>query len=164
MPDVTVILLIVDLVSHIIYFANISVFPYYYVCWRMYGGREIRKRKKKRKLWEIIFIIINIKRFRFLGNLTRTKSAALIKRSFFPAIWLAVENLLRNRFERWAPFWLRFESSIFWACKVQRFLRESKPALGYIYVKWNYIFQCRAFKLPEMNSNGLSDRSETHFG
>ena len=46
------------------------------------------------------------------------------KRSLFPAFWLAVENLLRNRLERWAPFLLRFESSNI----LQRFLRESKTA------------------------------------
>ena len=60
--------------------------------------------------------------------LTRAKSAALKKRSFFP-IWLAAENLSRNRLDRWASFWLRFESSNILNLQEQRFLRESKTGL-----------------------------------
>ena len=51
---------------------------------------------------------------------------SLKKRSLFQAIWLAVENSLRNQLERWAPFWLRFESSNISNLQVERFLRESK--------------------------------------
>ena len=64
---------------------------------------------------------------------THAKSAKLKKRSFFPAIWLALEKMLRNWLERWAPFGLRFESSNIMNLQVQRFLRESKTAF-----KWNF--------------------------
>ena len=47
------------------------------------------------------------------------------KRSFFPEIWLAVENLLRNRLEHWAPFLLRFESSNIFNLQLQRFIRTN---------------------------------------
>ena len=61
---------------------------------------------------------------------TRAKSTAFKKRSFFHTIWLAVENLLRNRVERWASFWLHFESSNTLNLQGQRFLCELKTALS----------------------------------
>ena len=45
------------------------------------------------------------------------------KRSLFHAIWLAVESLLRNRLERWAPF---VNNSV---CKQSKFTSENSTQI-----------------------------------